>query len=71
MVQVKQTLIIGWALMGSRKIISMNPYDNLESEQSRKEKDRHFMIDNRQCLCEHGGLNLMIARKGKYIPVNV
>ena len=29
------------------------------------------MIDNKQCLCEHGGLNPMIERKGKYIPGNV
>ena len=49
----------------------MNPYDNLESEQARIEKNRHFLIDNKQCLCDHGGLHTMIEIKGKYIPGNV
>ena len=49
----------------------MNSYDHLESEQARIEKKRHFIIDNKQCLCENGGLHPMIARKGKYIPENV
>ena len=49
----------------------MNPYDHLESEQSRMEKMRHFMIDNKKYLCEHGGLHPIIERKGKYIPGNV
>ena len=29
------------------------------------------MIDNRQNLCEHGGLHPMIEKKGKYIPGKV
>ena len=29
------------------------------------------MIDNKQHLCEHGGLHPMTAWKGKYIPDNV
>ena len=29
------------------------------------------MIDNKQLVCEHGGLNTIIARKGKYIPGNL
>ena len=29
------------------------------------------MIDNKQNLCEHGGLHPMIARKGEYIPDKV
>ena len=29
------------------------------------------MIDNRQNVCEHGGLHQMIARKGKYTPGKV
>ena len=49
----------------------MNPYDYLESEKSRIEKCIHFLIDNKQCLCEHGGLHTMIARKRKYTPGNV
>ena len=32
---------------------------------------RHFMIDNKQCLYEHGFLYPIIARKVKYIPGNV
>ena len=50
-----------------KKVIYMNPYDHLESEQSRMEKMRHFMIDNKKYLCEHGGLHPIIERKGKYI----
>ena len=30
-----------------------------------------MFIYNKQCLCEHGGLNPMISRKGKYIPEHV
>ena len=30
-----------------------------------------FLIDNKQNLCEHGGLHPMKAQKGKYIPVNL
>ena len=30
-----------------------------------------FLIDNKQNLCEHGGLHPMTERKGKYIPGNV
>ena len=29
------------------------------------------MIDNRESLCEHGGLHPIIAIKGKYIPGKV
>ena len=49
----------------------MNPYDNLESEQARKDKKRHFIIDNKKLLCEHGVLYPIIAIKRKYIPGNV
>ena len=40
----------------------------------RKNKNREkkiFFIDNRQSLCEYGGLHPIIARKGKYIPGKV
>ena len=49
----------------------MNLYDHLEPEQARIEKKRYFIIDNKQCLFEHGGLHPRISRKGKYIPGNV
>ena len=49
----------------------MNPYEHLLSEKSRIENKSRFLIDNKQNLCEHGGLHPMTARKGKYIPVNV
>ena len=49
----------------------MNPYEHLESEKTRIENKRQFLIDNRQNLCEHGGLHPMITRKGKYIPGKV
>ena len=46
----------------------MNPYAHLESEKTRIEEERHFMIENKEYLCDYGGLHLMISRKGKYIP---
>ena len=69
-VQVKQNIIIGWALVGSKTNISMKPYDHLESEKIKIEKKRHFLLITK-CLCENGGLHPMIVRKGKYIPGNV
>ena len=56
---------------GLKNIISMNPYDHLQSEQTRIEKKKHFLIENKQCLCDHGGLHPIIEIKGKYIPGNV
>ena len=53
---------------GLRKIISMKPYDHLESEQTRRDEKRHFLIDNIKFLFNHGGLHPMKERKGKYIP---
>ena len=32
---------------------------------------RNFLIDNKQCLCDHGDLHTMISRMGKYTPGNV
>ena len=49
----------------------MNPYEHLESEKTRIENKSRFLIDNRQNLCEHGGLNTMIAQKVRYIPGKV
>ena len=49
----------------------MNPYEHLLSEKSRIENKSQLLIDNKQNLCEHGGLHPMTARKGKYIPVSV
>ena len=49
----------------------MNPFDHLESEKTRIEKKINFLIDNKQLLCDHGGLHQLISRKGKYIPGNV
>ena len=48
----------------------MNPFDHLESEQKRIEKKRHFLIDNKKILCDHGGFHTMISRKVQYIPGN-
>ena len=42
-------------------------FEHLESEKTRIGNKRQFFIDNRQKLCEHGGLNPMIARNGNYI----
>ena len=55
---------------GLKNIISMNPYDYFELKQARIDKKRHFIIDNKQWLCEHGEFHSMIERKGRYIPVN-
>ena len=49
----------------------MNPYDHLDLKKNRIEKNIQFLIDNKKCLCEHGGLYKMISRMGKYIPGNV
>ena len=49
----------------------MNPYEHLLSEKSRIENKSQFLIDNKQKLCEHGGLHPMTSQKGKYTPVNV
>ena len=70
-VQVNQTLIIGWALMGSNPLSQINPYEHLQSGGKRIENKSLFFIGNRQNLCKHGGLNIMTAQKGKYIPVNL
>ena len=56
---------------GLKNIISMNPNDHLESGKTIMKKNKLFLIDNKQCLCEHGVLHLMVERKGKYIPGNV
>ena len=56
---------------GLKTIIPMKPYDHLEPEQERIDKNRHFLIDNKQWLYEHGGLHPIIPRKVEYIPVNV
>ena len=49
----------------------MNPVEHLESEKTRIDKKSQFLIDNRQNLCEHGGLHPIIVQKGKYIPGKV
>ena len=54
-----------------KQIISMNPYDHLDSEKTGTEKKRQFLIDNKQRLCWHGGLHTMIAIRDRYIPGNV
>ena len=59
------------SLDGLKSIISMNPYENLLSEQLRTKKKSQFLIDNKQHLCEHGFLHPMIAQKDKYIPDNL
>ena len=56
---------------GLKSIISMNPYEHLKSGKTRIENKICFLIYNRQNLCEHGGLNPMIERKGKYTPGKV
>ena len=52
---------------GLKSIISMNPYEHLESGETRIENKSQFLIDNRENVCEHGDLFPMIARKEKYI----
>ena len=59
------------SLDGLKSIISMNPYKHLQSEKSRIENKIRFLIDNKENLCEYGGVHPMTARKEKYIPVNV
>ena len=45
---------------GLKSIISTKPVEHLESEKTRIENKSEFLIDNRQNLCEHGGLHPMI-----------
>ena len=33
----------------------------------RGDENIHFLIDNKECLCDHVGLNTMKEIKGKYI----
>ena len=56
--------------MGS-KIYINEPLRTFRIRTIKREKKRYFLIDNKQWLCEHGGLHPMIARKGKYLPENV
>ena len=56
---------------GLKSIISMNRYEHLQSRKTIIENKSRFLIDNRQNLCEHGGLHTMTARKVKYIPGKV
>ena len=37
----------------------------------RREGKRHFLIENINFLCYHGGLHPLKSRKGNYIPGNV
>ena len=46
-------------LWWDQEIILMNPYDHLESLQTRRDEKRHLIIDNSEFLCDHGGLNPM------------
>ena len=55
---------------GIKKIISLNPYKNLESEQMRRDKKKNI-IDSTQCLCDHGCLHLMKLRNSNYIRGNL
>ena len=56
---------------GLKSITSMNPYENLEWGKTRLETKIKCLIDNRQKLCEHGGLHQMIEIRGKYISGKV
>ena len=58
-------------MMVSTHILSINAYDHLESEQTKIDEARNFLIDNKTYLCGHGGLHPDKARKFKYIPGNV
>ena len=67
--RVTQNIIISSALMGSTFLFQwtlMTIYNR-----GKIEKKRQFLIDKNQCLCEHGGLNPMIARNGNYVPGNL
>ena len=49
----------------------MDPYDHLESERMRRDENRHFIIQNKEFLCDNCFLHPMKVRKGKYIPGNL
>ena len=69
-VQVKKTLIIGWALMVSKNYLN-EPLWLLRIRTIKNRENKYFLIDNKKWLCEHGGFHPMIARNRNYIPENV
>ena len=54
---------------GLKKIISIDPYDHLDSEKNRRYKNRQFIFYNKECLCDHDLLHPTKTRKGKYIQI--
>ena len=42
----------------------MSPYDHLKSEQTRRDENIKFLIDNIKLLCDRDGLYPIKARKG-------
>ena len=56
---------------GTNKNISIHPLDHFELEQRRIDEIRKYLIDNKECLCNHSYLHPMKSRKGKYIPDNL
>ena len=57
--------------IGLRIIITQKHIDHIKPEQKRKEEKEKFMIDNKDCLCRHGNLNLIAERLGEYVPTIV
>ena len=56
---------------GTKEIISMNPFGHLELEKTRRDENRHFIIDNKECLCYHGFLHPIKSRNDKCTPGNL
>ena len=66
--QVKKALVIGLAMMGSKKLSQGTPMTTLN--QYNKEQI-FFLIEDNQCLRGNNGFNPMITRKSKYFTGNV
>ena len=62
LVQVKKSYY--WLIYdGTRKVISINPYNYLKSEQTRIDEKINFLIENIKYLCDHRGLHPVESRK--------
>ena len=50
-----------------KKILCMNPVENIIKENNVKTRNISYLVDNRISLCPHGKLHPLTARNGKYI----
>ena len=66
-----KNVIIGWAMMGSRKLSQWTLRTIYNQNKQEEMKRVIFLLIILYFLCDHGGLHTMKSRKGKYTPGNV